>query len=390
MRRRDIVLGSGIVATGLARSVFGSEPCPPDALSSDGGPSARALCGGSAEGDWMSRISAPGVVWYHDFRSDAEVNRFRWMGGIGNDVSGRGDGSCRRDTSDGITGSGCLEISVPPGGVARTGWSRPFSPMTGATNGRGVDDPGAGTAPSSWNVTDGSDYLGQWQRGFYTHRDYHSQWPEFQVDGDEFYLQYRVKISSSRFLSGQPDGKLAFIGVTGNGTSHFTPDQEIVIQSRQNRILRTYTNFGSNFNSALTEPQAASDQSGAVKQPGGDYASSCVNNLTCNICWCYPSDTWVTTLVHVKPGHHGTSLGQVSAQDTLLEIKVALPGDSEYTTVYSKSDFVFEFNQSVPFGWSVFEPSAYMNGSPALQNAGWTHRYTQVIFSKQPIACPTA
>jgi hypothetical protein len=34
--------------------------------------------------------------------------------------------------------------------------------------------------------------------------------------------------------------------------------------------------------------------------------------------------------------------------------------------------------------------SGYMNGVAALAGAGWSHRYTQVIFSKQTIPCPQA
>lgn len=341
----------------------------------------------SAEYDWQQRISAAGVVWYHPFTSAAEVNRFRWQGGIGNDLNGTGDTNARHITTDGVGWNGCLEINVPQGGTSASGWSRPYSPLTGATNGRGVDDPGAGVALSAWNVTHGTDYLGQWKKGFYGHTDYHNSFSGFQFDGNEFYIQFRVKISASRFLSGEPDGKLAFLGVTGNGTSHVTPWHEIVLQSLRSRVLRAYTNFGSSFNSALTDPQRASDASGTIKQPGGDYADTCINNLNCTICWCWPSDTWVTTLMRIRAGHHGTSLSQTSAQDTLLEIKVALPGDTSYTTIYSKSDYVIEFGGAgVPYGWSVFEPSGYMNGVSSPN--GFTQRFAQVIFSKQPIACP--
>ena len=343
----------------------------------------------TAEFDWQLRTSGAGVVWFHDFRSDAEVNRFRWQGGLGNDLNGTGDGNCRRITTDGITGGGCLEINIPAGGTAAAGWSRPFSPLTGATNGRGTDDPGA--SPLAWNVAHGTDYLGTWKNGWYTHADYQGSWPTWGFGGTEFWIQFRVKISANRTLATGHPGKLAFIGVTGNGASHFTPDQEIVIQSLPSRLLRAYTNFGNGFNSALTEPQRASDASGTTKQPGGAYAGTCIDNLNCSICWCYPMDEWVTVLVHVRPGHHGTSLSQTAAQDTLLEIKVARAGETSYTTIYSKSNFVFTFSSGAPQGWSVFEPSGYMNWpQQGPSTHSWTQRFDQVIFSTSEIPCPQA
>ena len=50
----------------------------------------------NAEADWRLRSGQdpaqpqPGVVWFHDFRSDAEVDAFRWTGGVGNDPRGNG------------------------------------------------------------------------------------------------------------------------------------------------------------------------------------------------------------------------------------------------------------------------------------------------------------
>lgn len=335
--------------------------------------------------DWVSRISASGVVAYHNFESDAEVNRFRWQGGLGNDLNGTGDGNCRRNATAGIGGGGCLEINIPAGGTSAAGWSRPFSALTGATNGRGVDDPGA--TKRAWNVTHGTDYLGTWKHDIVAHAD-NQAFTGWTFLGAEIYIQFRVHISANRALAGQPDGKLAFLGISGNGTSHFTPRQEIVIQSLRSKILRAYTNFSNGFNSALTEPQAASDSSGTVKQPGGAYAGTCIDNLSCSICWCYPMDEWVTVLVRLRPGHHGTSLGQTAAQDTLLEIKVARAGETSYTTIYSKANFVFNYEAGTPQGWNVFEPSGYMNNVAALSGFGWTQRFAQVIFSTQPIACP--
>lgn len=340
----------------------------------------------TAQADWQSRISAAGVVWYHNFQAQAEVNRFRWQGAIGNCLNdGTGDGSCTWNATGGPNGNGCMDITIPAGGTSAQGWVRPFSPLTGATNGKGVDDPGA--SPLAWNVTNNTDYTGTWKNGMYAHADNQS-FSGWTFDGNEFYIQFRCKLTANRALSGQPSGKLAFIGITGNGTSHITPIQEIVLQSNRSLLSRAYTNFGSSFNSALNEPQEANDSSGTIKQPGGAYLGTCINNLSCAICGCYPVDEWFTVLVHIRPGHHGTSLSQTSAQDTLFELKVAMDGDTDYTTVYSKSNYVISFRSGTPQGWNAFEPSGYMNNVAALPGFGWTQSFAEVIFSTQPIACP--
>ena len=70
---------------------------------------------GSLEADWQARISQPGVVWFHDFGNEAEVDQFRWTGGEnwGNDPTNLHPTIAKRgtvnwQTSDGITGGACL------------------------------------------------------------------------------------------------------------------------------------------------------------------------------------------------------------------------------------------------------------------------------------------
>ena len=134
MKRRDFLIGA-TSSTSLMylKSVRAAVPCPP-ILSGAPAVSCSTI---DAEQDWQSRISGPGVVWYHNFESEAEVSRFRWYDGI-NDMDNVGDGTCRHIATDGVTGGGCLEIAIPTGGTAGSTWIRPFSPLTGATNGRGV------------------------------------------------------------------------------------------------------------------------------------------------------------------------------------------------------------------------------------------------------------
>lgn len=398
MKRRDFLVGAASSASLLyLKSVSAARPCPPN-LS---GASAATCSAIDAEMDWQSRISGPGVVWHHNFASEAEVSRFRWESGYGNITDGSGQGTCTRVTSDGITGGGCLQLEIPAGGHCNTSWIRPFSPLTGATNGRGADDPGANGSitPLTWNVSGTAsspfDYVGKWKDGVYSHRDY---WDHptrgsgggWGSDGDEFYIQFRVKMPASRGTSGNPDGKLAGIMLTGNGTSHITPNQEIVIQSLQDPISFVYTNFGNRTNSILGEIQGDGFSNA---QPGSNFTSCDYPNVNSSNCGYFPWDEWVTVLVHVKAGHDGGGgdnpvIAGNPANNTTLQIYHANSGATEYTVMHDKDDYVWSFGEfdATPYGWNAVQMWAFMNGVNSV--AGWTHRYDEIIFSKEFIPCP--
>lgn len=415
MKRRDFLIGATSSTSLLyLNPVSAAVPCPP-ILS--GAP--QATCSAiDAEQDYQSRISGPGVVWHHNFQNEAEVNLYRGSSGHA-DVSGAlFDGSCRHITSDGVTGGGCLEIEIPTGGQAGMQWIRPFSPLTGATNGRGEDDPGADGLVTAldWNIVDNTAYVGKWKNGVYSHKDY---WDHptrgsgggWGSDGDEFYIQFRVKIEGTRTTAGNPEGKLAGILLTGNGTSHITPNQEIVFQAARNEGLASvYTNFGNRSNSILWERQGAGNGAsfingnpfgvGGDRQPGGDPLS-CPYPGTANStnCSSFPMDEWVTVLVYVKAGHDGgNGDGPIlydsdgnpinPANDTTFRMWMAGANDTNYFKVYDKTDYVWSFgeNDPTPYGWSAFKPWGYMNGVPAVE--GWYHRYDEIIFSKEFIPCP--
>ena len=155
MKRRDFLAASA----GLAGSVLPvlsraqTRPCPPSPVSVDGGQGSTTVCiQGDAEADWQERISGAGVVWFHDFRTDDEVNNFRWTPGYGNGNDPLAVGSAyakyvRRITTDGITGGGCLEIFRQAGSNDGSDWWRPFSPLplvvppTNGEKGRHQSDP---------------------------------------------------------------------------------------------------------------------------------------------------------------------------------------------------------------------------------------------------------
>lgn len=370
------------------------------------------------EADYAARTAQPGVVWHHNFAADAEVDQFRWQGGVANDSypwPGSNDGNTRRVTSDGVTGGGCLQLTIPDGDTTSSSWARPFSPLTGATNGRGSDDPGADSAitAQAWNVglvgSPGNydDYLGKWTHGTYSNKDYYDDARNsgngYVCDGDEFWLQFRVKIEGTRVTTGNPAGKLLFTTICGNGVSHITPNQELVVQCagggdvQEDGHLSAYTNFGNRSNSTLYADQSdnTTNRKPGGEFPnctyaGGDYKPDFINTENCGG---FTFDGWHTVLIHIKAGHDGGNgdspiIAGNSSNDTTFELWLAGPGETEYTRHYSRNDWVWSFgeNDSTPLGWSCFQPSGYMNGVNSV--AGWYHRYDEMVFSKHPIVCP--
>ena len=216
MKRRDFIVGAtGTAGLLLLKPGITATPCPPVLAGSS------TICpAGDAEADWLSRISNPGVVWYHDFRSVGEVDAFRWSTGLpgggnnpddieGPNGEGRALNTVELDTSDGITGGGCLRVSSKIGTASPQTWWRQFSPLKGsasAADGRGSgkveDDPGAdGTiAALDWGPTSGGDQTRDWDVGFYGHPDFHNAG---KFDGHGYWLQMRIK-NDPKHLTNHP------------------------------------------------------------------------------------------------------------------------------------------------------------------------------------------
>lgn len=412
MKRRDFLWYTG--ASALVPTLARGLPCPPPKVSTGAGASATTACTAvTAQSDWITRSTGPGVMWAHNFASATEVDKFRFENGYGVDPTGGHDPNKTLvwDPTDGFAGGGNATITIPTGGTAAAEWLRPLQAL-----------------PGDRGYTKGPDWVGQstytsgnWGLGFYGNSAYHDTSTSNGAPvwaGTDFYLQYRVKISASRFTAGNPDGKLIFIGVT-----NLTPDHEIVVQSLQRSEFAVYTNFGDRNNSVLSAPQLAytiAENHGNVPgwssyQPGGAYATTCVppannpnalNDFVVPPCWGWPADTWVTLLVHVIPGIDGSNptggdavannpngtLTNVNGKgqacnNTGFQAWIALPGQTTYTKIWDKQDYVWCF-QPGPNGWNSTAPSGYMNNVNAV--AGWTQKFTQVIFSTQFIPCPQA
>lgn len=331
----------------------------------------------TAEEDWISRISGPGVVWYHDFRRDDEVNAFRWTGayGSGNDPQAIGHstaGDLRRITTDGVTGGGCLEIIRRAGSQeCASGWWRPFSPLTTPGNGRTADDPAANGAVTlrSYSPTPGGDEISNFgspnssPKGVYGHASYGGAAQGY--DGDEFYLQLRVKLDPNRIAGANADhtvGKLFYLSHTYRSLT----SQELVTYSHGDggnqgpgkNYLRIYGGW------QVFYPLEDEASSGRI-QPGSAVAED----------W-YWSGGWDTVMYHLVMGRKGVD-------ETLIEVYAAHAGETSFTRIW---------NQTFPFadfewdnGLSALLLSTYNNGADF--ETQFFHRYDQIIFSKSPIPC---
>jgi hypothetical protein len=341
----------------------------------------------NANSDWLARSTGAGVVWAHNFDAATEVDNFRWQGGIGNvPVLANSDGNTRWVSSDGFAGGGCLEINIPGGGLSAAGWIRPFSPLLAGGNGKAANDPGDGGAITrrTWNPNS-TGQAEAWVNGFYANpADFATQGGAAAFDGSEFYIQFRVKVSGNRANPANPPGKLAFIART-----RYTPNNEIVIQSLTNPRYSMYTNFGSRSNSFLFEPQDGGSGPHSSLQPGSEFA-------TPPTYWNWPLDEWVTVQVRVTCGRHspGDSPNMATGfRETGITVWVARAGATSYTKIWDKQNYVITYGSGsdiLPWGWNAFIPSGFMNSVPAAAGAGWTHRFTQVIFSRQFVNCPQA
>ena len=311
----------------------------------------------TAESDWQARITAPGVVWFHDFRSDAEVDAFRWTPDYnnGNDplAKGKGATNLRRITTDGITGS-CMELIRQAGTFEGPNWWRPMSPINAAGNGRGVDDPGAGITPTAFKATDGGNNVNGWEHGYYGNPIYTGAVPNATWDGNEYWWQFRGKIDPVRSqmpdyqiqaLTDQISGKFMFQSITSASLTA----QEFVLMNFCSPVV------GQNFLAAY--------RSGGpwLMHPGT---------------WQWSQTDWDTIMFHVKAGTSGKA-------DTLVEIYSAHRGDKTFTLAHSSLEkMTFDHKN----GWNAVICSNYENGVNMPEQ--FYLRVCQMIFSKQPIACP--
>jgi hypothetical protein len=312
------------------------------------------------------------VVWAHDFRTAAEVNAFRWSNGYssGNDPLGKGDSGpdCRRITSDGVTGGGCLELyrGVPdPDNEVRSYWWRPLSPFQAPGNGKSASDSGNGIAPRPWNATDGGSQTVNHTQGYYGHPDYHNG----NFDGDQFYFQVRVKMDPNRVLNSPTVGKLVWF----TNTKSTLTSQEIVTYSKghggNQGSDKNYFRMYRGFDFQPLNSVASSSRIQVSSQSSADW---------------YYSGGWDVLLYRLVEGHAGVS-------DTLIEVwaatQAAIQAGNGYTKIWKQS-YTQQFSDNGERGHNAVILAAYNNGN--AMSLPFYHRYDQAILSHQFIPCPTA
>jgi len=402
-RRGFIKTGAGVVG-GLLTG-FEAEaqirPCAPPTVSVDQGPPVATSCNIAAAADWQSRISGPGVVWYHNFDARAEVDQFRWAAsyGSGNDPLARAPfaSNLSWQPAGGADGGPYLRLFRPAGAGVADGyvWWRQFSPLTGASNGRGVDDPGAGgSIPlQTFTPTDGGDQTNRWAEtqarpGYYGKAGYEAAgnygnptYPQYAsiFDGNEFYLQVRVKTQADRMTVGNVvNGKLLNFCTTW-GTH---PNQELVTVSAyplpSSPLGGPYQgNVHNMYEGAFTGYIGqGSNATGPIMNPTGPK-------------WAY-SGGWDTLLYHIKPGSQNPS-NPPFTYDTTIEVWAAHPGETSYTQIWQVGfraiyDDTEQFGRYRKYAWNAFLCWIYQNWENNVTDI--VQCYDQVIFSKAFIACP--
>lgn len=358
-RRKFILGGTGVV---VANSAFG-KACPPIL---EGLPN-NCPVSQDAEADWIARSTGPGVVWANDFRNEEEVNQFRWSGGYGNDPNDvYRTGTCNWQTTDGITGGACLETLRKAGRSDTAEWWRPLAPMDGVSNGRGIDDPAAGgTIPlRNFNSSNRSETQ-RWSGSFWGNPIYDTG----GHIGHDYYIQCRVKIDPRR-PNNPSGGKLFYFTRTDRSLT----SQELVTISYLYNPQFTMYRSGS--------PGLWQDPPG-VNQPNSEL----------DYIWNWPYGQWVTVMYHIKGGTNAngelpSDPGSPSGNpDTLVEVWVDTVGGVKqpfFTKIWDQPTVRLPFD--IHGGHNAIICSGYMNGLEFTSDS--YHRYDQLIFSTQPIACP--
>jgi hypothetical protein len=368
MKRRSLLVGSLVGSVSPLTRAFG-EPCPPSQLAIEGGPTMRSACG-DLEADWLHRSTGPGVVWFHDFRSDSEVDAFfSQRSNVG--------GVVRRRSDDGITGN-CLEVVRHAGTEDPPVFWRPFSPLSGAENGRGADDPAAnGTIQIRTGYGPLNNERSSWKHGYYGHQSYHASYPGV-FDGTEYWFQVRVKMDPNRLGSAQN------IASTGGKLFYFTrldrslTSQEIVTVSGNpegSPPKNYFTMYRSGSPGLSSDPPGVSVHGNQVNSELG-YCRFNSSTYLAN-CWHW-SGGWDTIAYHIRPGLDSNS-------DTLVQVWAAHPGEPP-VKIWDQD--AVDLPLDVIPGHGALIASGYMNGKPI--DVEFFHRYCQMIFSKQEIPWPSA
>lgn len=320
----------------------------------------------SAEADWQTRIGGAGVVWYHAFESDAEINQFRWAGGYsgGNDPLALSSdaGYLTRSASGGPGDFPYMEILHPVGTAPNVSWWRPFSALNAPGNGRSTNDPAGGKPLRTWAPTNGSSTTQNWAQDFWGPTTY----PQ------TFYLQMRVMTDPRRFQSNPVAvGKKWFLTTTTNSLT----SQELVTYSGT-RYHRMYYGGSPPLEDGDTLGRPGQQVGGDLSTYPSDYCDIGTNP---GRCWQFGLNQWDTILHEITPG---TS---TSSPTSTVRIYAANAGQTSYTKIWDLQ-FTHGWDRVNQYGWNAILFNCYQN-NVSFVNPFW-QRYAQLIFSTAFIPCP--
>lgn len=340
-------------------------------------------------------------------------------------------------------------------------WNRPMCAFPAGQNGRAVNDQGlingAAMRMRTWNPTRNGNGHAYFREGYWGSKWYwdttvnpsapYGDWtPTHNGDGqgfaridawegDEFYLQFRFKISAARLQSAR--AKLFYIqnAATSGAAQVFAdvgakrnnvqpPPEERVAGSVIGNPVLTLAGGGDSRQPAggvfTSNKQGDSFDSGAtpwhVDYPTGLYSRK---DLPDCYAFCHQSDVWMTMQVHMKLGRDNAESTQPagvnsmsisppwpSATDqsfcTTLDVKVAMPGWTSYKTLVDVNDATWFFGDDLGrLGnlvynapglncfWMTQEFNMYVGGGSLCPPDGVASAlFTQAILSRNPIPVP--
>lgn len=347
-------------------------------------------------------------------------------------------------------------------GLAPSGsWNRPFAGFPAGQNGRAVDDAGlsngAALIQRSWLTARDNSAHTNFREAYYGSRWYwdpavnpaapYKNWTPpaggatriNAFEGDEFYLQFRMRLNAARV--GQSRRKMFFIqnaATSGPGQIFMHGGEQRYAEQpapaeRIPGITYGYFPFlqcgGGDGRQTAGGLLFSDGQFDSIDSGGGnhlwqtDYPLGYWYNRLDTDCFmfCFPADTWVTYLIHVKFGRDNAEafhpLGDrttegvqppfMSESDasyrTTVELKVHMPGWADYKTLSSAANLTWFFGDDLDWQgylyynapgenaiWLAENPNMYIGtGSSGPVPDNCDVDYTQVIFSKGPIPVPS-
>jgi hypothetical protein len=380
MKRRDFVAGTaGLLGVASLRDLSAAIPCPPPAVSVEGGGTTQSECGATGQADWLARSTAAGVTFATSFDTYAETEAQSWR----NQGTPRSpDPNTSRDMTGGVDGGPCMRMDIP---------------ITTAEYGSYPDK----TPYPSWRNTLNRSWTQQSQ-GF---------------GNSEFYVQFRFKFGAG-FLTlsnrgGKAGGpKIALLGNYNTPTpanSAAQPNYQIGYALYSEDTYAAYSNIcqpivrqGDGVTS-LSYLNLASEVSLGGSQYNQHPAQKSTDPYYCTLdyakastgqvpflrttCFTWDEGIWYTLYQRVKIASYGGSTGNE------LDVFVHKQGMANFAQLFASRDFpIGPTNTSGSVGdWSGGFSGLWLTPFETNRIRGNVTAYIlydQVIVSTRPIAVP--